>query len=378
MRGSTRKRGSTWTAYWNVTDLSTGARSQKSKGGFRTQRAAQAHLATVIVATNEGGYIEPSKQPFGAFLEREWLPAIRGELRPLTFENYRRIVADYILPESEPIGKVPLRALTAAHLNGLYQRLEARGLAVGTRRLIHATLRRALNNAVAWDKIKTNPAGKANPPRQSAGRAQAWSTREVRQFLEYVHGDRLEALWRLAVATGMRRGELLGLRWQDVEGERLHVRQQALPTKGAITFGPPKSGRSERSIALDVHTVEALSHHQETQGLERDLAGPAYQDRDLIFCNELGQPIRPTKLGDRFVQLRKGAGLPMGSLHTLRHTHITIALTEGIPVHVVAARAGDRPEQILSTYAHLLPHSDAEAAAAVAAAIAPSVSLTGR
>jgi len=145
-----------------------------------------------------------------------------------------------------------------------------------------------------------------------------------------------------------------------------------------VSFGPPKSRRSERSIALDAHTVEALRHHQETQGLERDLAGPAYQDRDLIFCNELGQPIRPTKLGDRFVQLRKGAGLPMGSLHTLRHTHITIALTEGIPVHVVAARAGDRPEQILSTYAHLLPHSDAEAAAAVAAAIAPSVSLTGR
>ena len=109
MRGSTRKRGSSWTAYWDTTDLTTGKRQQKSKGGFRTQKAAQAHLATVIVATNEGGYIEPSKQPLGAFLEREWLPAIRGELRPLTYENYRRIVADCILPESEPIGKVPLR-----------------------------------------------------------------------------------------------------------------------------------------------------------------------------------------------------------------------------------------------------------------------------
>jgi integrase len=374
MRGSTRKRGSTWTAYWDVTDLATGERQQRTKGGFRTQKAAQAHLATVIVATNEGGYIEPSKQPFGAFLEREWLPAIRGELRPLTYENYRRIVATHI--QKDPIGETPLRSLTAAHLNALYQRLEERGLAVGTRRLIHATLRRALNNAMAWDKIKTNPAGKANPPRHAAGRAQAWSTREVREFLEYVRGDRLEALWRLAVATGMRRGELLGLRWQDLDGDRVHVRQQALPTPGAVSFGPPKSRRSERSIALDAATVEALRHHRGTQTLERDLAGPAYQDHDLIFCNELGQPIRPTKLGDRFVQLRKAAGLPMGSLHTLRHTHITIALTEGIPVHVVAARAGDRPEQILSTYAHLLPHSDAEAAAAVAAAI--DVSLTSR
>jgi hypothetical protein len=134
MRGSTRKRGATWTCYWNVTDGQTGERKQRSKGGFRTQKLAQAHLATVIVKTNEGGYIEPSKQPFGLFLEREWLPAIRGELRPLTFESYRRIVSAYIL--KDPIRDVPLRALNAAHLNALYQRLEERGLAVGPRRLI--------------------------------------------------------------------------------------------------------------------------------------------------------------------------------------------------------------------------------------------------
>ncbi len=178
----------------------------------------------------------------------------------------------------------------------------------------------------------------------------------------------------------MRRGELLGLRWQDVDldDRRLHVRQQALPTPGGVSFGPPKSRRSERSIALDVATVDALRRHRETQLLERSLAADAYQDRDLVFCSELGRPIRPTKLGDRFVELRRAAGLPVGTLHTLRHTHITIAPTAGVPVHVVAARAGDRPEQILSTYAHLLPHSDAEAAAAVAAAIAPDVSLTTR
>jgi integrase len=205
-------------------------------------------------------------------------------------------------------------------------------------------MRRALNNAVAWDKIRTNPASKANPPRANTARAHAWSAREVRQFLEHVQDDRLAALWRLAVATGMRRGELLGLRWQDadLEAARAHVRQQALPTRGGVTFGPPKSRRSGRSIALDAATVEAMRHHRDLQHLERDLAGPPYQDHDLVFCNEIGQPIRPTKLGERFVKLRKYAGLPVGSLHTLRHTHITIALTEGIPVHVVAARAGDR------------------------------------
>jgi integrase len=238
-----------------------------------------------------------------------------------------------------------------AHSSALYRTLDERGLAVGTRRLIHATLQRALNNAVAWDKIKVNAAVKANPPRQSTVRAQAWSTREVRRFLEYVKSDGLAALWRLALATGRRRGELAGLRWQDVDVDawRLHVRQQALPTPGEVRFGPPKSRRSEGSIALDAETVEALRRHHDTQQLERSVAAGAYQDFDLVFCDAIGRPIRPTKLGEKFVELRKAAGIPVGSLHTTRHTHIMIALTEGVPVHVAAARAGDRPEQILSS-----------------------------
>jgi integrase len=139
---------------------------------------------------------------------------------------------------------------------------------------------------------------------------------------------------------------------------------------GGASFGPPKSARSRRTIALDSETVDALRAHRAVQLLERDLAGDAYDDRDLVFCNELGEPIWPERLTDWFREHRKAAKISTGSLHVLRHTAATVALTEGVPVHIVAARLGDDPKTVLTTYAHLLPQSDELAAERVAAALA--------
>lgn len=370
MRGSTRRRGTTWTAYWDLpADSETGRRRQASKGGFGTRKDAHRHLASVVTAVSDGTYIEPSKQPLARFMVDEWLPGISATIRPLTVTKYRSITQLYV--KARDIGGVPLRNLTAGHFNALYAQLDAEGLSVATRRVTHAVLRRALNDAVRWGKLARNPASAADPPSLPRSRAQSWSLRELRTFLAYVADDRLFALWRVAATTGMRRGELLGLRWIDVDltSARLRVEQQLVPTRGGVTFGPPKSQRSERTIALDPETVEALRRHRAVQQLERDLAGPGYQDQDLVFVDELGRPIYPQRLGERFVRTRTAAGLPTGTLHVLRHTHATIALTEGIPLHVVAARIGDDPKTVLATYAHLLPHSDAQAAAVVAAVL---------
>lgn len=394
MRGSTRKRGSTWTAYWDLgEDLETGKRRQKSKGGFRTQKDAQRFLAGVVTQVGDGTYVEPSRQPLARYLADEWLPAIKGTVRPLTHRRYEAIVRTYIADRD--VGTVPLRNLNGAHLNALYGELErcadpdcghggeCRGLSIASRRLVHAVLRRALADAVKWDKLARNPAASADPPSLPRSRAQAWTARELRQFLEHVADDRLCALWRLAATTGMRRGELLGLTWRslDLAGARLRVEQQLIPRSGVCgvcgerhgcTFGPPKSRRSERTIALDAGTVEALRAHREVQLLERDLAGPAYRDHDLVFCDELGGPIHPQRLTQWFGQRREAAGIPTGSLHVLRHTAATLALTATppVPLHVVAGRLGDDPKTVLGTYAHLLPHSDALAAEAVAAQLA--------
>jgi integrase len=180
------------------------------------------------------------------------------------------------------------------------------------------------------------------------------------------------ALWRLAATTGLRRGELLGLTWQwlDVAIGTLRVEQQLVPTRGGVSFGPPKSKRSRRAVALDPDTVDALREHREAQLLERAFAGPAYVDHDLVFADELGGTIYPSRLTEAFTKHRNAAGLTTGTLHTLRHTHTTLALTDRVPLHVVAARIGDRPETMLRTYAHLLPQSDVEAAQQVAALIA--------
>jgi integrase len=268
MRGSTRKRGSTWTAYWDLpADAETGSRKQASKGGFRTQKEAQRHLASVVVQVGEGTYIEPSRQPLARFMSEEWLPGIGGTLRPLSRSRYAAVTRSYITRRD--IGGVPLRGLTGAHLNALYAELEREGLSVATRRLVHAVLRTALNDAVRWGKIARNPAAAADPPALPRSHAQAWTAGELRRFLGHVADDRLFALWRLAATTGMRRGELLGLAWHalDLEGARLRVDQQLVPTTGGVTFGPPKSRRSERTIALDAATLDALRHHRAVQVL---------------------------------------------------------------------------------------------------------------
>ncbi len=375
MRGSTRKRGNTWTAYYDgPPDPHTGKRQQRSKGGFKRQKDAQAFLNRTLPTVDDGTYVEPSKQPLARYLLDEWLPGIRSTIRPLSAHRYERVATLYVAERD--IGGSPLRGLTGAHLNALYAELEAEGLSIATRRLVHAVLRRALNDAVRWGKLSRNPAAAADPPSLPRSHAQSWSARELRAFLTQVRGMRLYALWRLAATTGMRRGELLGLPWQhvDLEQGRLRVEQQLVPTKGGPTFGPPKSRRSERTIALDPDTVQALREHRAAQVLERDFAGAAYQDHDLVFADGLGGPIYPTRLGEWFVYARKAAGIPTGTLHTLRHTAATLALTANppVPLHVVASRLGDDPKTVLATYAHLLPHSDEMAAAAVASALVDS------
>ena len=368
MRGHTYKRGSTWTVVYDEPADEHGGRRQRSKGGFATRRAAQTFLTDTLARIDTGSYAAPSKLTVGEFLTTEWLPAVRGTLRPLSVTKYEQVIRLYVKPR---IGSTRLQALSAGHLNGLYADLERAGLSVATRRLVHAVIGRALRDAERWGRVPRNAARMADPPSLGASRATAWTAGELRRFLEHVSTDRLAALWRLAATTGMRRGELAGMTWRtlDLDAARLAVEQQLIPTRGGATFGPPKSARSRRTVALDPLTVDMLRAHQATQLLERDFAGPAYTDQDLVFADQLGGPIHPQRLTEWFSEHRKAAGLPTGSLHVLRHTCATLALTAGVPVHIVAARLGDDPKTILGTYAHLLPQSDEMAAERVAAAL---------
>lgn len=382
MRGSTRKRGKSWTAYWDSqAKVEGGTRSQKSKGGFRTQKDAQRFLNDTLPKVEAGTYVEPSTESLTVFL-RAWLAA-QTSVKPLTVNRYRQTIEGQIVPRA--IGSLPLRQISPADVLAFLAELErcndpacdhraggCRGLAPASRMVIFAVLKRALNDAVGWNKLSRSPATKVKGPRPEQTRVMAWSPAELTRFLNHVTNDRLTALWRLGAMTGMRRGELCGLRWQDVdlEASTLRVEQQALPTPGAVTFGSPKSKRSRRTITLDTETIGALREHRDRQLVEQALAGDVYEyELDLVFPDELGRVTHPNAISNQFVVRRKAAGIPVGSIHVLRHTHATIALETRCPLHVVAARLGDRPETLLATYAHLLPTSDAAVADAVAAAI---------
>jgi integrase len=368
MRGHVYKRGQTWTVVHDE-PAEDGRRRQRSKGGFHTRRAAQKFLNEQLARLDRGSYAAPSKLTLGEYLVGEWLPAIERTIRPSTYAIYRRSVRLHVRPH---VGGVRLQSLSGGQLTALYRKLEQEGLAVSTIRGVHTVISRALRDAERWARTPRNVARLADPPAAGRTRATAWTATELKRFLEHVRDDRLFALWRLAATTGMRRGELLGLtwRWVDLDGGRLSVEQQLMPTKGGPSFGPPKSARSRRTVALDPETVAALSRHRDTQLLERDFAADAYRDQDLVFCDPLGGPIRPEALSRLFTRYRKAAGIPSGVLHTLRHTAATLMLTGGVPVHIAAARLGDRAETVLSTYAHLLPQSDELAAERVAQAIA--------
>jgi integrase len=365
MRGHTRKRGKTWAIVYDQGVDEEGKRRQRWKGGFRTEKEAQAELTRILGTLGDGSYVEPSKLTLGAFLIDEWLPTVAREKRAATLEKYRSIVRSRIVPR---IGHLRLQAVSPGHLNGLYTELEKAGLSPASIRQTHAMLSGAFRDAIKWGKVHRNPVAAADPPKAAEGRVTAYTPKELGRFLDHVSNDRLAALWRLGAMTGMRRGELAGLtyRWLNLDGGTLRVEQQLLPT---MAFGPPKSKRSRRQVALDGETVETLRAHRERQRLEQSFAGDAYVDNDLVFADELGRPIDPRKLTDWFGKLRKAAGLTVGTLHILRHTHITHALTHPVPLHVVAARVGDKPETVLATYAHLLPTSDAEAAEQVAALV---------
>jgi integrase len=371
MRGHTYKRGKTWTTVFDEPD-ETSKRRQRSKGGFQTKREAETFLTDTLGRIDSGSYAQPSKLTLGDYLTAEWLPAVESTLRPLSVKSYRHAISRHIKPR---IGSQRLQGISGGTLNSLYRELEQAGLSVSTRRLVHAVMHRALRDAVRWGRVPRNAADMADPPARGRSRAQSWTAGELRRFLEHVRDDRLFALWRLAATSGMRRGELAGLTWRalDLDRARLSVEQQLIPTLGGATFGPPKSARSRRTIALDPATVEVLREHRETQLVERAFAGPAYGfDADLAFADALGGPIHPNSLTAAFAKHRRAAGIPTGTLHILRHTAATLALTATppVPVHIVAARLGDAPTEILKTYAHLLPQSDELAAERIAAALA--------
>jgi integrase len=374
MRGGTRKRGDTWTWYFDAVDPVTGKRRQRSKGGFRTKREAQAALSEALAAYRAGTLVEASRLTFGVFLD-EWLPTMAANLEPNTHEVYGHYARAYIKPR---LGHMRLQQLTATNLRALYTELAAsggrsgQGLKPKTVKNVHTLIHRALEDAVDQGLVTRNVAAlrSARPPKLERVERGVWSPEDLRRFLRAMEADRLAALWLLLATTGLRRSEALGLPWRaiDLESGQLTIVQKLVTIAGKPTIRlGTKSPAGRRSIALDPATVAALKAHRARQLQERLARGEPWQDHDLVFTREDGTPLRPTQLTRMFARLARKAGLPSLTLHGLRHTYATASLQAGVPVKVVSERLGHANTAITSDlYQHVLRAMDAEAANTVA------------
>ena len=342
------------------------------KGGFKTKRDAERAFAEFRDQVRTGTYVPRSKGTLGEFLVNEWLPAIIASVRPTTLDHYEQNIRVHVLPT---IGSVRLQDVSPAKLNALYAELltsgrcRGGGLSPKTVRHVHTTLHKALNDAVRWGLLVRNPADQADPPKPRTAEMKVWGPEQLRAFLDFVRDDRLYGAWLLLATTGMRRGEVLGLRWRDVhlDVSRLSVVQSLTVTKYEVAVSEPKTAKGRRSVALDHATVAALHAHRRMQLEERLAWGEAWQDTGYVFTREDGSLIHPHRFTAWFDRLRDAAGLPRIRLHDLRHSYASAALTAGIPAKVVSERLGHANVSItLDTYSHVLPSLQEEAAGVVA------------
>jgi integrase len=366
MRGSIVKRGGGYSVVLDLGRGPDGRRIRKWHSGFKTMRDAERARVELLSRVDQGAYVEPSRLTVAAFLRDQWLPGLKPQMRPGSWEEHRSKVEVHVIPA---FGGERLQRLGPAHLNQLYAHLLERGLSAQRVLLVHATIRRALADAVKWDYVPRNVALLASPPRPRRPELKTWTAPQLRSFLEHVRSDRLYAMWLLAASTGMRRGEVLGLRWVDVDLDtaRVGVRQTLVAVNHQVVVSEPKTSKGRRSVALDPATVEALRIHRKGQLTERLAWGPAWTDSGLVFTRQDGRPLHPNAVTRAFGRHVLAAGVPVIRLHDLRHTHATLALAAGVHPKVVQERLGHANIAItLDIYSHAVPALEEQAAATVA------------
>jgi len=314
---------------------------------------------TKAIADRDGGLVFNAEGlTVGKYLERWLKDAVQGTVRQSTYEVYGHMIHPHIVPG---LGRLKLKNLTPTHVRAFYRDRLDSGLSPATVHKMHVVLHKALDGAVSDGLIPRNVAKGVKVPQASAKRKEIrpLTPEQARSLLEAVRGDRLEALFVLALTTGLRQGELLALTWEDVELEDavLRVRRTITRSGGKVDVGPPKTNKSRRSVGLTASAVEALRDHLASQLEEMERIGSLYRPGGLVFANESGGIINPSNLRNRsFARLLKRAGLPKIRFHDLRHTCATLLLSRNVNPKIVSEMLGHSSIAItLDTYSHVLP-----------------------
>jgi integrase len=338
----------------------------------KTRQEAAAKLAAYTRDRDRGLPVATDERQTTATFVAGWLERTKSAVRPSTFRRYRELLTIHAVPV---LGKAPLARLTPTQVESLYAALLEYGLAPATVRQLHAILHHVLKDALRKGIVQRNVCDLVTTPRVPRHEIRPLTPEEADKVLRAAVGVRLEALYVLALTTGMRQGELLGLRWRDVdlEAEVLSVRVTLQKVAGRYTLAEPKTTRGRRRIPLVPEAVAALRAHRARQSEERLRVGQAWRGLDLVFCDETGEPLNGISvLRYSFYPLLKRAGVEKVRFHDLRHTTATLLLREGVHPKIVAELLGHATISItLDTYSHVLPDMMRRATAAMSRALYP-------
>ena len=329
MAGHVFQRGRTWSFKADAgKDPRTGRRKQVMKGGFSSKPVAERAMVGLMADVQRGQYIPPNKQSLGQFLT-EWLKSVQHSLAPRSYESYEAHIRNYIIPN---LGGISLKDLTHNHINKMYGELLRRRLSPKTVKGTHIVLRRALRDA----GLASNPAALASSPRVSKRPHTIWDEATLKRFLDLAKDHQDYLAWLLLATTGMRRNEVLFLRWKDLDLE-----------KGNVWVESGKTAASSRSIHLDYHTTMLLREYRKTR----------------MFSEMVFPDVRPSTFSERFRARVEAWELPRIRLHDLRHTHATLLLKSGVHPKVVQERLGHANiGMTLDTYSHVVAGMDEGAA----------------
>jgi integrase len=339
-----------------------GRRRRKSFYGY-TRAEVQEKLTQALRDQHQGLSVgTDDRQTVGQFLTRWLADSVQPSVRPKTYTTYESYVRCHLIPE---LGRIPLVRLSPSDVQGLMNRKLQSGLSPRTVHHIRAVLRRALNQANRWALVPRNVATLVDAPRVPRYEVRIMTPDEARQFLRAVQGDRLEALFTMALMIGLRQGELLGLQWDDIDlsTNRLVIRRALQRVNGRLQLVEPKTQSSRRMLVLPPMVVEALHGHRVRQLEERLWAGSRWQEHSLVFTTSVGTPLDGTNVTHRLHAILVDEGLLRLRFHDLRHACASLLLAQGVHPRVVMEQLGHSQISLtLNTYSHVLPSLQAEAA----------------
>ncbi|MBV7509494.1 site-specific integrase [Bacillus sp. sid0103] len=368
MRGSIKKDGSSWRVVYDAPrDPLTGERKQKKKR-FKTKKEAEKFLNEQLSAIDKGTYHEPKDITFSEYLDY-WIENHgKPNTAQRTLENYQYMISQHIKPG---LGHINISLLQPAHLQEYYVqklnngKIDGTGLSATSVKHQHRLIFKALKDAVRWQFLIRNIAEAVTPPKTKKVEMRTWDNEQVKVFLEAAKGTPYYPVYLTTIYTGMRRGEVLGLRWQDVDFDNLviYIRQSLQEVKKVgLTFKEPKSGKS-RSITITPNLAKELKKLYKQQLEDKLFLGLLYEDLDLVFAQKNGKPIQPTEMHRNYRKVVELSGLPYIRFHDIRHTHATLMLQQGVHPKVVSERLGHSTIGItMDTYTHVLPNMQKEAA----------------